>query len=149
MNPVIANEKRHQKELRAKELLQALASGKPNMAAYESLWLAARMWLRTGGGLPMERFAGLPTTGPALMQANRDLWLRRAALVLPDPPGFPLASRLTHELERFITRGPWRAWMAADHPPPEASELRKALFFAAKFNGGCVLSERQIYRVLS
>ena len=130
-------------------LLEALSSGKPSQAAYDSLWMAAQIWLGYGGGIPLERFAGLPKTGRTLTLATRDLWLRQAAKGLQPGSVFAQAHELASELEKFITRGPWRSWSESAHPPAEASELRTALFYAAKFNDGKVISERQIHRVLS
>jgi hypothetical protein len=135
--------------LRPGGLLEALASGKPSQAAYDSLWMAARSWLRHGGKVPLVRFAGLPGTGPALTQASRDLWLRRAASELAENTVFAQAHELANELEKFITRGPWRSWCKEECPPAEASALRAALFFVAKFNDGKPISERQIHRILS
>ena len=130
-------------------LLEALAAGKPNQAAYESLWMAASTWLAYGGGIPLERFAGLPKTSPALTQASRDLWLRRAAKGIQPGTPFAQANELAGEFEKFITRGPWLTWRMSQHPPAQASELRTALFYAAKFNGGELILARTIYRALS
>lgn len=135
--------------LRGAGLLAALSTGKPSAAAYEGLWLATQMWLQYGGGVPIERFAGLPKTGPALAKASRDLWIRRAAQGLPANTKYAQAYKLAEEFQTFTTRGPWRSWCESAHPPDEASELRTALFYTAKFNGGELLSERTIYRALS
>lgn len=134
---------------RRANLLEALAAGKPNQAAYEALWMAASTWLAYGGGIPIERFAGLPKTGPALTTATRDLWLCRAARAIQPGTPFAQANELASEFEKFITRGPWSTWCKSQHPPAEVSELRTALFYATKFNGGELILARTIYRALS
>lgn len=130
-------------------LLEALTSGKPSQAAYEGLWLASQLWVASGGVLPMQRYFGVLSTGASLAKTVRDIWLRRAAKGLQPGTKFAQAHELANELEKFITRGPWRTWCESAHPPAEASELRTALFYAAKFNDGKPISERQIHRVLS
>jgi hypothetical protein len=140
---------RTSKVLRAASLLEALSTGKPSAAAYEGLWSAAQTWLQYGGSRPFECFAGLPTTGAALAKASRDLWLRRAAEGLTANTEYIKAHKLAEEFQTFTTRGPWRSWCEAAHPPAEASALRTALFYAAKFNDSKSLSWRTIYRALS
>ena len=134
---------------RRANLLEALFSNKPNQAAYETLWMGACGWLESGGGVSLERFLGLPKTSPALTQASRDLWLRRAAKKLQPGTPFAQANELASEFKKFITRGPWLTWCKSQHPPADASELRTALFYVAKFNGGELISARTIYRALS
>lgn len=96
----------------------------------------------------MNRFLGLPTTGAQLHRAVRDFWLRKAALLLTDGAELDIA-RLHQEFSTFITRGAWPSWRKLDLPPENASELRRALFFAAKFSDGETLCPRQMYRRLT
>ena len=136
-------------QLRGDDLFKALASDKMTQAAVEALWLAAQIWVSSGGKVSINRFLRLPTTGPALTRAGRDFWLRRAAEGLPQATKYALAYALQKELENFMTRGPWSIWKHSNHPPPEASELRKALFHVVKFSHEKLIEQRQIYRILS
>jgi len=130
--------------LRGQALLDALASGRMTQPAIEALWLAADLWLSQGGVVPMNRYLGLPTSREKLNQLARDKWLRRAGDFLDGN-----AYRLADELATFVERGPWRFWKEAGHPPDDASELRRCLFYAVKFGGEKRLSDRQLYRILS
>lgn len=135
---------------RGAALIEALANDAPTEATMRALWTAARAWLATGGTMPLERFAQLPTTPGAVRNAARNLWIQRAAkLVAPDELTFPQAYRLYTELETFLVRGPWAEWRSAPTPPDSASELRKALFHIAKNNNGELLSQRHIARVIA
>lgn len=135
----------------ADQLLHALAGGRRTPEDVELVWAAAQVWLENGGTQPMHRFLRLPPTPGKLTEAARNLWLRRAAHMLTISPPLPtaIARALHQELDAFISRGAWRAWRDLQNPPPEASDLRRALFYAAKFNDGQGLSERQIYRALT
>lgn len=131
-------------------LLEALTSGKPSREAYEGLWLASQLWIASGGVLPMQRYFGLLGTGASLAKTTRDVWLRKAAKgMAPGATPFAQAHELADELDKFITRGPWRTWCKSEHPPAEASELRRALFYVSKFNDGEQISAQTIYRALS
>lgn len=130
------------------DLLAALTTDRMSRDAMDALWLAAQMWLATGGKIPMHRFLRLPSTGPKLKQATRNFWLNRAARMVAGDGPFQRACALQHELETFATRGAWRAWRDLAEPPVEASELRAALFWVLKHNDGSTLSARQIYRLV-
>lgn len=135
---------------RGAALIEALANDTPTDAAYRALWCAARTWLATGGVMPLERYAQLPTTPGALRNAARNLWIRRAAaLVAPGEAPFTQAQFLGDELAAFIAHGAWADWRNAATPPEVASELRKALFYVAKYNSGEILSVRHIARVIA
>lgn len=131
-------------------LLEALASDTPSEAALGTLWRAARAWLAGGATLPLERHAHLPTTPGAVRNATRNLWICRAGeLLAPGANTFTKAQCLERELSAFIERGQWRFWRDITTPPKDASELRAALFYAAKHNDGQCLSARQISRVIA
>ena len=134
--------------LRGEALLEALGRSQPTRAVNEALWMAAKTWLSFGGGLPLERFAGLPSSGPAIAKAGRDAWIRRAANLLGEDRPYSKAQTLSSELNTFVTRGAWRSWAALSEPPEDASELRKCLFFVVKLGNGDVIRSRQIYRIL-
>lgn len=133
------------------QLLNALAGGSRTTEDVEQVWSAAQRWLADGCNQPLNRLLMLPPTPGKLADATRNLWLRKAALLIRIDPVVPtaLARALRQELVAFIGRGPWRTWCDLKQPPPEASDLRKALFYVAKFNKGASLSERQIYRILT
>lgn len=130
-------------------LLEALTSGKPSREAYEGLWLASQLWINGGGVMPMQRYFGLLGTGASLAKATRDVWVRKAAKAM-DPCTTPFAQshELAGQLDQFSTRGPWRTWCKAEHPPAEASKLRQALFYVLKFSDGKPISAQTIYRAL-
>ncbi len=133
---------------RGTALLEALAADRRSQEAADALWLAARMWLETGGSVAMNRFLRLPATGAQLKKATRNYWLRKAADTLADPSPFKRACNLERELTAFITRGPWLTWRDSPHPPDGCSELRRCLFYVAKFNDGESLSDRTIYHAV-
>lgn len=135
---------------RGAALIEALASDTPTEATMRALWAAARAWLATGGVMPLERYAQLPTTPGALRNAARNLWIRRAAdLAAPGEAPFTQAQHLSDALGSFIACGAWDEWRASPTPPTVASELRKALFYVAKYNDGEILSVRHIARVIA
>lgn len=137
-------------QMRGAALIEALASDTPTDATMRALWAAARAWLATGGVMPLERYAQLPTTPGALRNAARNLWIRRAAdLVTPEEAPFTQAQHLSDALTSFIAHGAWDEWRASTTPPAVASELRKALFYVAKYNDGEILSVRHIARVIA
>ena len=113
-----------------------------------SLFLAAQMWLASGGTTSINRFLGLPATGAQLRKYTRNYWLRMAAETLCDPSPFKRACYLERELNAFITRGPWASWREWQHPPEDCSDLRRCLFYVAKFNDGEGLTDRTIYQAV-
>jgi hypothetical protein len=134
--------------LRGASLLDAISTGRLNEDAIVSLHLAAQFWLESGGETSMERFLRLPTTGAKLKNATRNHWLRKAADTLGDPSPFKRACHLERELSAFITRGAWATWKESQNPPDGCSELRRCLFYVAKFNDGEGLTDRTIYEAL-
>lgn len=140
---------RARRALRGDALLEALSKDRRDQASMDDLWLAAQSWLGNGGTASMNRFLPLPTTSGKLKQTARDLWHRKAACLLDADLPSARAAALHRELTVFFSRGAWRSWAELQRPPEDASELRKCLFFAVKFNDKEVLSERQIYRILS
>lgn len=137
-------------EVRGADLIDALASDARSEAAMRSLWRAARSWLAAGAAMPLERYAHLPTTSGALRNAARNLWVRRCAdLVAPGKPAFKQARQLEAEFFAFVTRGAWLAWRELPDPPESASDLRRALFYIAKFNNGEFLSQRHLARIIA
>lgn len=131
-------------------LLAALLADKPTPATTAALWRAARTWLASGGAVPLQRCAHLPTTPAAIRTAARNLWVARAGeLMKPGAAPFTQAAPLAQELTHFITRGLWLTWCNAPTAPATASDLRTALFHIAKYNDGAILSARHIARIIA
>lgn len=135
--------------LRSELLLESIASGKLTEAVVASLFLASQNWLAHGGRVSMERYLRLPTTGPQLTRASRNLWLRRASKLIQAEGRFLKAGELHRELNTFVTRSAWQTWKNLVRPPEDASELRKALFYVVKFSSGKVPSEITIWRAIA
>lgn len=136
-------------ELNGLNLLEALSTGGMSQADYDWLLVGATTWLAFGGDLPMQRFLGLPATGAGISKAARNVWIRKSAKLIENDSPFQQATTLAAELDMFISRGPWNSWKSQKYPPEGASELRTALFFLVKFNGGKSLSSRTIFRALT
>lgn len=134
--------------LRGEALLDALSTGRLSEDVMLALFLAASTWLESGGTTSMERFLRLPATGAQLKNATRNHWLRKASDTMDEPSPFKRACNLERELRAFITRGPWLTWRDSQHPPEGCSELRRCLFYVAKFNDGDGLTDRTIYKAL-
>lgn len=131
-------------------LLNALVLNRRSAAAVDALWLAAQLWLANGGAIPINRYLKLPATRQQLMNASRNLWIVRAAALVPEIGAFQKAGRIALELSNFVSRGQWSTWKSLDSPPSDASELRVALFGVMKFSSkNDPIEERQIYRVLT
>lgn len=108
-------------------------------------------WVRAGGTVELEQCLGLASTPRRFRLAQRNYWLCRAAQALEESGewsgAWSGAVLLAAKLDDFIARGPWRAWREAGAPPAEASELREALFHAARLNEGESLSERSMFDI--
>lgn len=99
------------------------------------------------GVLPLERCLRLPTVAQQ-RRAERDYWLRAAAVLLDESRPVLLATKLADSFEAFMSRGPWRQWRALSEPPETATELQRAMFHAARASGGKPPKWRQVRRVL-
>lgn len=135
---------------RGAALLEILAAGDPTPDALQTLWRASQEWLASAGAVPLERYLHLPTTPSAVRKASRNLWIKRAAeLIAPGVNVFNQAPQLEEELRIFISRGQWPIWRKAKEPPQDASALRRALFYIAKYNEGKSISVRHISRIIA
>lgn len=105
-------------------------------------------WVEDGNARPLEAYLALPNTAARRRRYRRDKWLTRAARQLDAPGPWSLAQALKEELDMFASRGPWLAWRDDGAPPEGASELRTALFYAMRFNGGDDLSVRTLFEVV-
>ena len=81
-----------------------------------------------------------------LRRARRDRWLRIAFdQTNQSLKAWPRCEQLASEIIRFETIIAPR-WRSRSEPPPDASELRRALFFAAR-EDDLPTSARNLYRV--
>jgi hypothetical protein len=111
-------------------LLTRAAAGDFDDDVQSHLKAGLRLYLETGGTLPLERCLRLPTTPKGLCKAQRDYWLRRAWESLDAPSGWSRSVSLAEEIKRFESRI-WGRWREYDTPPEKnTSELSKTLFHA-------------------
>lgn len=105
-------------------------------------------YLNAGGEIPLERCLGIPSTHAARRRLRRDSWLRKAAMLIDADGSWTGSQKLEAEWNRFISRGPWQAWRADDRPPPEATPLSEALFYATVCNRSDSLTVKHIARIV-
>lgn len=140
---------------RSSDLIAALTRNKPTREAMDALWLAARMWLQSGGSVPFERFAGLPNTAPSLRRYQRDCWIERAAAALQqDAAVMEYAASITIADRMFylVSRGIYQRLIESDDQAARLRDLDPvsgAVFQALLLNNGEPLSQRHVYRILS
>lgn len=135
-------------ELQGIKFATHIANGRQDDSASRWLQNGFAAWLRCGGALPLHQCLALPSTESKLKRSKRDQWIVVAAALIDARNDWAAANELAIELDRFITRGPWRAWRDANAVPHDASRLRAALFHIAVSNGGKSLSTRQFQRVI-
>lgn len=104
-------------------------------------------YLNAAGEISLERCLGIAATHSARRRLKRDTWLRKAAMLIDAGSSWAGSQKLEAEWNRFISRGPWQAWRADDHPPPEATPLSEALFYATVCNRSDSLTAKQIERI--
>lgn len=116
--------------------LALAGSTQPDDATVRYLMRAIRRWLIGGrDGPPLAAALGLPSSAERARTGLRDAYLRGAAEILA--PGFPgqkwaLACALHGELRAFAGHQ-WVCWAGEeDGPPPHASELQAALWWAMR-----------------
>ena len=105
-------------------------------------------YLDAGGEIPLERCLGIPSTHAARRRLRRDSWLRKAATFIDASSRWTGSQKLEAEWNKFISRGPWQAWRDGDYPPPEATPLSEALFYATVCNRSDSLTAKQIDRIV-
>ena len=124
-----------------------LAMGKATQEDQQFVHRAAKAWLMSNGSIPFERGLRLPSTPDAFRRMQRDVWLCHAMREMRAATDWEASSQLLREWDHFLSRGPWRTWRDDPEPPPWATPLQCALFFASRFNRGNSLGERQLYRI--
>ena len=135
-------------ELASIEFASRIARGQHDEHAHQWLQKGFAAWLRCSGTVPLHQCLALPSSESKLERSRRDQWIVTAAACIDARSAWSAANELAAELERFITRGPWRVWCDAKCPPADASQLRSALFYIASANDGKSLSAKQIHRVI-
>ena len=98
--------------------------------------------------LDWARCWGVPSTPESLRVMQRNFWLCEAARHVETRGLWTGPLTLHAAWERFVSRGPWRAWRDDADPPEGASPLDCALFWATRWNRGDVLGEKALSRIV-
>lgn len=141
-------------------------TARADIDVHQVRWVAEgfQRWLRAEGTIHLEKCLRLPTTPAQIARLKRNTWIIRARDALREVPApgpeavpsstlsststWPTAVVLARELDKFLERGGWTQWKHLPHPPAEASQLRRCLFYVAKHNVGRPMGTHQIDRVL-
>lgn len=132
----------------ALEMIERIAAGDFAPDVLRRLREGTSAWLLAGGEVSLERCMRLPNTPKRMRQAQRNEWIRRAALMTGEHTSYAAAQKLEEELSRFLSRGPWLQLRAMPAPPPGLGRMSQALFHVARLNDGDSLSSKQIHRVI-
>jgi hypothetical protein len=138
-------------EAKAHDPLQAIVSFADGQFRDIDLALLQKgfdIYLNAEGAIPLERCLGIPSTHTGWRKLRRDSWLRRAALLINDDGITTGSQKLKFEWDLFISRGPWNLWRDDAEPPPDATPLSEALFWATRLNRSESLTDRQIARIV-
>jgi hypothetical protein len=131
-------------------LLLRLRQRTPTADDLLKLAAAADEYLASGGALHLERcIAGLPATQHKLRLCMRDEALRQAMSELQRMESAAGAAELAVRWRRFVDRGTWARLRREPALPLNLPQLDRALFAATDKNGGYVLSEKQLGRIVS
>lgn len=106
--------------------------------------------LRRPRPVSLSRCLGLPDNPEIVRIGMRDYYVRRAATELGRTlhAGRSLPAALCAEARHFLLHR-WLCWCEFDFPPPNARELDRLLFLAAKASGGSLpKSARQYANIL-
>ncbi len=111
---------------------------------------ATHAYTQSQGAVTIDRCLGLRGARASWNKAERDAWIRLAAVALGCPNQQPprTARVLDEEWARFVAAGAWRLWRGKQDPPADVDALRRALFYATRHNGDAPLGYKQIHRVL-
>ena len=130
------------------DLIERIAAGDfaPDVKARLRECMAA--YLLAGAEVSMERCMRVPNTPHRVRLAQRDAWIRRAALLMKSRSSHAAAIALEGELYRFVTRGRWAQLQGLRAPPEGLASLTVCLFHIARLNDGDTLSSKQIHRLI-
>ena len=129
-------------------MLERVIAGRVDDLTLRWLVEAFRKFDEAEGRLPLERCLRLPTAAQRRLN-ERNFWLRTLGELVHEPRPVARAHAVARRLCAFMTRGPWRQWQATAAPPPNATDLEQALYFAARAIGsGAIPQWRQVARVI-
>lgn len=128
------------------DLAGLVAAGQFDEAVKEKLKKGFATYINGGGTITLERSLRLTRGNKSLRKAQRNLWLVEVARSTEGKTPWARCVATSNTLDTFISRGIWHAWRNRDDPPAGTSNLRVALFYAAKFNEGKGLSAKSISR---
>lgn len=143
--------------------LERFAAGRASPEETDVLRQQVSAFLFWEGAVSLERCLHAPRSTAGWRNARRDYWLRRAGrLVAAEHPGASVADTLHAMWSKFLAPGgKWSRWKGDGKPPPDATQLSVALFYASRWHRASVkgaltsrelrdvLTSRQLRRVLS
>jgi hypothetical protein len=128
------------------DLLERATAG--DSAAVAAVLRDIERWVEDCTDTPLQQYLHLPVDAAARNRHRRNKALMQAAREISAESQSAGALRLKHELDIFLTRGPWFAWRDDGAPPEDATPLRRALFYVVKFNDGQDISYRHLRRLV-
>ena len=90
----------------------------------------------------------MPPSPDKMRNMVRDVWLRAGAKHVPAEGPWQGGMRTHPAGARAVARGPWTGGRDEAEPPPSASPLELALFWATRWNRGNVLGPGQVYLIV-
>jgi hypothetical protein len=105
-------------------------------------------WLKHRAGRRLEGCLGVPHTRKRMARLDQSYYLAVAARLFEGTSRWGCAVKLAEELDIFLSRGTWDAWRNLPAPPPDASQLRAALWHVARATGGESLTAKTIERIV-
>lgn len=130
------------------KMIERIAAGDFAPDVQKRLRECMAAYLLAGAEVSMERCMRVPNTPHRVRLAQRDAWIRKAALTLENRSSHAAATDLESELRRFVTRGRWAQLQGFKTPPEGLAPLTVCLFHIARLNDGETLSSRQIHRLI-
>lgn len=134
-------------ELKAIKFASRMVAGDGDPILLQWFRSGLSAWMRDEGGMPMECYLGLHLTPAKRLNLKRNEWINAAAMLVDARSAWGRACELSEQLDIFLSRGPWLAWSDLSQPPPDASNLRAALFHIAKTNHGKPLGAKRIHDI--
>jgi hypothetical protein len=130
------------------DLADRVAAGQFDEAVNEKLRKGFAAYINAGGAISLERCLRLTRGNKSFRKAQRNHWLVEVARSTEGKTPWARCVATCNTLDTFISRGIWHAWRDRDDPPVGTSNLRVALFYAAKYNEGMSLSPKQLDRIV-